>query len=89
MRVRVVLLVGLLACAVVACALNPQPLPPDTADGGILTDTEAGAASDASKNPDAGLGIDSGAQDAAADASSDANDAAMDAKSDASDGALE
>ncbi len=89
-RIVIVVVVGL--SAVIACSLNPQPLPPDNPDGSTTTDaamTNFGSDSGAD-----GGGADDGASEtgsASPDASPDASDAASDAEdaADAPDGGEE
>ncbi len=88
MRLRVFTLVCLFsgAAAVWGCSLNPQPLPPDTADGGIDASQLSGP--DATGGADAGNTADTSPPptgDASIDATEDAGEDANDA-SDASDG---
>ncbi len=84
---------ALFAAIVVACTLNPQPLPPVEASNRPETSSDAafgtpppaeGSTQDAGPTADAGQGTATDASDAEADASSDAEtDAAADASSDA------
>jgi hypothetical protein len=78
MRRRVLTLVFLFsgAAAVWACSLNPQPLPPETADGGIDGSMLSGPDS-------AGGGFDAGNADTSPPP---AGDASTDAAEDASEG---
>ncbi len=84
MRLRVLSLVLLCSGAAVvwACSLNPQPLPPDTADAGIDSSLVMGP--DASGGADGGTTADASPPPTGEDAAVDASDASSDA-SDASD----
>jgi hypothetical protein len=83
------------AGTIVACVLNPQPLPPDTADSGpgapgsAVTGKDSGRAADAGDAEDVDVGFEAGGggePDAdAGDAASDAPDADGSPDDDASD----
>jgi hypothetical protein len=97
MRLRVVTLfgVGVAAAAFWACSLNPQPFPPDNADGSAdatatFKDAAGGSPDGTFDNDGAVPQADAGA-DASADAANDAADASesdaevIDARDDAED----
>ena len=83
-------LVGGLTSAVVACTLNPQPLPPSDfasaddndastrADGGSLGGETPAPSADASAGPDGGRQADGDAGDGGGGDASDASDASTD-----------
>jgi hypothetical protein len=86
-RGRVAVIAALGVCVVLACSLNPQPLPPDNPSDAALTNyggDSGGTADGASESgsfgePDGSLD----ASDAAVDAEDSATDGAADGDSDA------